>query len=137
MGLDIYAYRISKDTIKENNINVNDIDQVCNALKGREEDLYFRKVNFLYKYFEDSLENELCLCTKTEIKDIIDRCTEVLNKNNEATSKELLPTTNGFCFGSTKYDKWYYYDVNIVKESLENIYQHLDDEDYIFWEFWW
>ena len=42
------------------------------------EDVYFRKANFVYRYFQPYLENEECIVTKDMVTELIDRCNKVL-----------------------------------------------------------
>lgn len=36
-------------------------------------------------------------------------------------AEELLPTQSGFFFGGTNYDQWYYQDLELTKEIIENV----------------
>lgn len=106
------------------------------------EDLYFRKVNFIYGYFADKLENEQCWVDKEELEDIVNSCKEILDQyydesaedNSKAIelAKELLPTTNGFFFGSTEYDEYYFNDLEDVAYKLEMFLGELEDDESIF-----
>lgn len=89
MGLDIFAYKIKLN---------------------KEEDAYFRKVNFIYKFFENVIqEDQTCIVTKQDIGDLIDYCELVLDhRGDENYAKAHLPTTSGFFFGSTEYNEDYY-----------------------------
>ena len=83
-------------------------------------DFYFRKVNCIYAYFADRLEDEIAEVTKDDVTDIISRATKVLAERDEETSMSTLPTQGGFFFGSTDYDEWYYQDmVDIIKQFSE------------------
>lgn len=42
------------------------------------EDVYFRKANFVYRYFHPYLEDEECIVTKDMVTELIDRCNKVL-----------------------------------------------------------
>jgi hypothetical protein len=75
-------------------------------------DAYFRKVNFLFKYYEDRgkmYDQCYAFTDADDIDDIIDRCVRVLA--DRSLANELLPTQSGFFFGGTDYDDWYYHDV--------------------------
>lgn len=99
---------------------------------------YFRKVNFIYEYFRNNLEDECCKATKKEIGDLIDTCKDVLAHKGDKEYAELyLPTTAGFFFGSTEYDKWYWEDVKDCKKQMEKIYKSLKDDDFVLWVFSW
>lgn len=101
-------------------------------------DAYFRKVNFIYEYFRNKLEEECCKATKKDIEDLIDTCKDVLvHKGDEDYAKLYLPTTAGFFFGSTEYDEWYWKDVKDCKKQMEKIYKTLKDDDFVLWIFSW
>jgi hypothetical protein len=102
------------------------------------EDAYFRKVNFIYAFFSNELYDECCLVDKTRIKELIDTCEDVLkHKNNINYATEHLPTTSGFFFGSTEYDKWYWEDVKECLKQMKKLYKKLDDMDMALWIFSW
>lgn len=98
---------------------------------------YFRKVNFLVKYFqyEKNLSLEKIFIPKVQL--LLDYCTKVLEDKNEETSKKLLPTQGGFFFGSTEYDQWYYEDVKRVYETFKEILNNLSDDEDLFMCCWW
>ena len=81
----------------------------------------FRKVNFLVKYFSKlglDVENQTPLKVhEDDIIELLNRCNQVLEDHTKA--KDLLPTMNGFFFGSIEYDDNYFKDVKKVKEFLE------------------
>ena len=90
-----------------------------------EVDAYFRKVNFIYKYFQYKLEDEQCFIEKEDLLDIIERCEQVLADDTKA--EELLPTQCGFFFGSTDYDDYYFDDVADCKKQMEHLLEDFDD----------
>lgn len=80
---------------------------------------YFRKVNFIFAYFEKQdlmIDQYFAFMDKDTCLDLIDRCKRVLENHNLA--KELLPTQSGFFFGSTDYDEYYFSDVEYVMNQL-------------------
>lgn len=103
---------------------------------------YFRKVNFLVKFFEEKgfdTPNQTPLkISIDDARDLLNRCNQVLEDHSKA--KELLPTCDGFFFGSTDYDKYYFYDVKKVREYVEEelipYFKTLDDNEYITFETW-
>lgn len=119
MGLDIYFHR-----------------------KKTKEIGYFRKVNFLVKFFEEEgieIENLSPIkIKKSQVKDLLNRCNQVLKDHSKA--EELLPTTPGFFFGSTDYDEYYFSDVERVKEFVEDTllpqFDTLDSDESITFEIW-
>lgn len=105
-------------------------------------DMYFRKVNFLYKYFEEKMNNtNQCWVNKEELEDIVQSCKDILdlyditNKDNSkaiALAKELLPTTSGCCFGSTEYDEYYFRDLENIQYKFELLLGELEEDESIF-----
>ena len=88
-----------------------------------EYDAYFRKVNFIFKFFEKNMVDEyFSFVEKSDVEELIRRCEEVLADHSKA--QELLPTQSGFFFGSTEYDEWYFDD---VKDCLEQMRKFLAD----------
>lgn len=89
----------------------------------------FRKVNFLFKFFEDKIgdRNPTTIeVTTDDLCELRDRCSKVLTDHTLA--EELLPTCSGFFFGSTEYNKDYYKDVLQVLDVCESLLkQPLDD----------
>ena len=105
-----------------------------------EEIVYFRKVNFLVKYFEDlgfDVENQIPFrISKEDTEVLLSRCNQVLEDHSKAS--ELLPTMNGFFFGSTEYDEYYFKNVKEVRDYIKNTllpkFEELGSEEEIFFE---
>ena len=114
MGLDMYLMRRIK---KEKHIEDTSIQLV-----------YWRKANAIHKFFTDINEQydscETIEVTKDMLGQLLDRCTEVLANRDRAD--ELLPTTEGFFFGTTKYDDWYF---KKIENTIEDITPILSDGD--------
>lgn len=103
---------------------------------------YFRKVNFLVGFFEKKgfdVEHQTPFSFDRETADeLLNLCNQVLADHSKA--KELLPTTPGFFFGSTDYDKYYYRDVENVKNWIEDElipeFNKIGDDEYIQFSTW-
>ena len=103
-----------------------------------EEDAYFRKVNFIYHYFQPKLVDECAFVTKADLEDIIERCDKILEglkfKGEEIPyekielAQELLPTQSGFFFGSTDYDKWYFSDVKDARRQMKKLLRGFNED---------
>lgn len=125
MGLDIYFVRRNRNKAIE-----------------PEEVAYFRKVNFLVKFFDDrgfNTKEQIPLeITKGMCEELAERCRTVLS--DITTCEELLPTMGGFFFGSINYDRYYLEDVKNVLNRLENnilpAFDNLGDTQYITFETW-
>lgn len=103
---------------------------------------YFRKVNFLVKFFKKKgfdVPNQIPLVIKREdAEELLSKCEEVLKDHSKGP--ELLPTMSGFFFGSTDYDDYYYDDVeavrDYVKDELLPEFDTLKEGEYIYFETW-
>lgn len=137
MGLDMYLSGkryMSKYFDAE---DVSKIEAINNAfgLKGEEDGdygaqevtfrlAYWRKANAIHKWFVDKCQDgvdecqETCL-TREQLQELIDTCKTVLA--DEKKADKLLPSTNGFFFGSTDYDDYYFDDLRYTIERLEKI----------------
>ena len=97
---------------------------------------YFRKVNCVYRYFEDKLTDETAWVTKDECEDIVKRCSAVLE--NPDLASELMPTRSGFFFGSTEYDKYYFSDLKDVRKQFKSFIKYFKtDDDLVFIDMSW
>lgn len=102
---------------------------------------YYRKVNFLVKFFSDKYALENCKpieITKEDVEELIDRCSEVLSNHSKAP--ELLPTIEGFFFGNTEYNDYYFQDVFDVYEYCKDYLMHefdsLEENESITFSIW-
>lgn len=109
---------------------------------------YFRKVNFLLPFFDYGDNCSYQEVTKEEVEELVETCNLVLKyepkKNCIVTVKDedelekLLPTEDGFFFGSTKYDTYYFSDVKQVRRKFESMLARKWWEDSaLFMWCWW
>ena len=107
---------------------------------------YWRKANQIHNWFmqncarRDEYDNPIDDCRPIEItvdklEELLDTCKKVLADHSLAGS--LLPTTDGFFFGSTEYDDYYFGEIEQTVEIIEpvlNFAKHkLEIKDYA-WE---
>lgn len=84
---------------------------------------YWRKANAIHKWFvdlNDGVDN--CMPIRVsghKLQSLVDTCKEILEDHSKA--QDLLPTTDGFFFGSTDYDEWYYEDLQKTVDMLKDI----------------
>lgn len=66
-------------------------------------------------------------------EELLDLCNQVLEDHSKA--QYLLPTMNGFFFGDTDYDEYYFKNVeevrDVVKDKLLPAFDDLDENEYI------
>ena len=91
---------------------------------------YWRKANHIHNWFmqncarRDEQNNPIDDCRPIEItvdklEKLLDTCKKVLADHSLASS--LLPTQSGFFFGSTKYDEYYFSEIERTIEIIEPV----------------
>jgi hypothetical protein len=85
---------------------------------------YWRKANAIHKWFVDKCQEGVDECQETwlsreQLQELVDTCKTVLTDKSRA--EELLPSTNGFFFGGTDYDEFYFGDLEYTVERIEKI----------------
>lgn len=110
--------------------------------KSNKEIGYFRKVNFLVKFFEDrgfDTPNQTPLkITRKDAEELLARCDKVIS--NHSLAKTLLPTMDGFFFGDITYDEYYFAKVqevrDYIKYTLLTEFDSLKSDEDIYFETW-
>lgn len=83
---------------------------------------YWRKANAIHRYFVNVCGDGKDDCvpiyvSQENLENLLDLCKQV--KGDHSLAEELLPTQEGFFFGSSDYDKWYFKDIDTTIEILE------------------
>lgn len=131
MGLDQYLMR------KCNNDSVEEMRDI--------EEIYWRKSNFVHKFFfdkhfdEDEYEWGDDNCTpiptsRDELWELWSLCHSVLANKSEA--EHLLPTMSGFFFGDTEYGDWYYHDVEYTLNEVGALLARANADDEFYYYAW-
>ena len=107
---------------------------------------YWRKANHIHNWFiqncayKDECGNPIDDCRPIEItvdklEKLLDTCKKVLADHSLAET--LLPTQSGFFFGSTRYDEYYFDEIErtikIIEPVIKFIKHKLEIDSYI-WE---
>jgi homoserine trans-succinylase len=126
MGLDMYLnakrylWNVEEDLAIKLTENFPELSGAkINEVKA--EVAYWRKSNAVHKWFVDNVQNGVDDCGyyelgKDELKQLLEVVLEVLA--NRGRADELLPTASGFFFGDTKYDKYYFQDLEYTRDQL-------------------
>ena len=115
---------------------------------------YWRKANHIHNWFVENCQGGIDECQESDVsreqlyelkvlcnqvKDYLDTCKKVFNEEykeyytfevDEAIIKEFLPTTSGFFFGGTDYDRWYYEDLEETIEIIDNAFVGVKEKDW-------
>lgn len=99
---------------------------------------YFRKINSLFRwvsYNVQSVDN----CKSILIpKQKLEQLSADLNRLTKDNCMTIFPTSEGFFFGSTEYDQYYWSDVEEVKSWVSSTLKSFDfdNHDLFFWAWW-
>lgn len=122
------------------------LDLFLTKLKIEEGVAYYRKANFLIPFFETMSERKVENCVylpvnKSWIEELQERCKTLLDlvevdkledkeyvipKKAIEKAYELLPTQEGFFFGSTSYDEYYFMKIHNMYKSCSGILEEFD-----------
>lgn len=152
MGLDMYLF---KKSYVKNWSYMNESEQHRVSVKKGGEDRkdikpervsyiveevgYWRKFNALHDWFVKNCQNGIDECQETyidneKLQELLGILKEVDKDNTKA--EELLPTSEGFFFGSTNYDEYYFQDVRDTIVLLESLLAEDAMGDYYYRSSW-
>lgn len=103
---------------------------------------YWRKANAIHAWFVRNVQDGEDDCrpysvSRKQLTELNDICKCLLHKLkvgsdgelvNAHLAKEMLPSQDGFFFGSTAYDQWYIQDLRTTCEQLEKVLAELNDD---------
>lgn len=131
-----YEEKISLDIPFETLDNGYYIDKEENAyvISGEYEIAYWRKANQIRHWFVNHIEEfkedhngGYYTITKELLEELIEDCNSVLTNHDMA--EDILPTSSGFFFGSTRYDEWYYNQLENTIDQCERVINETDWEN--------
>jgi hypothetical protein len=99
-----------------------------------------RKENHIHKAIQgitgQTVENcNYLFLTKEQVEHLVERLRLVLKYPDQASL--ILPTQEGFFFGGTQYDEYYYKDIEAELLDFELILNEWDDNArYAYWAWW-
>ena len=90
---------------------------------------YWRKANQIHNWFVQNVQDGEDDCDKhyvelDKLKQLVEVCKQVAQNPNLA--EELLPTCEGFFFGSSEYDEWYFMDIHNTINMLEPVIEEME-----------
>lgn len=125
MGLDMWLYEKEQE-------------------KGEAQEIgYWRKANQIREFFASYApeligENiEMLAVNKEMLLELKRRINCCLTERNENISSELLPTSQGFFFGSSEYDGWYYEQLENTLPIIEEALIAINNNNLVFYGEWW
>lgn len=100
---------------------------------------YWRKANHIHKWFVANVQNGTDDCgqysvEREQLKALRDLCQEVLDHPKKA--KDVLPTEEGFFFGSTEYNEDYRNDLKDTINQIDRVLKIPDEWDFEYRSSW-
>ena len=137
MGLDMYVsrkkylgwnYEHNRKNVKLPNLKKFGVD-VEKVSSVEMNELYWRKVNHVHKWFVDHVQKGVDDCgeypvEKSDFESLLSDVDEVLK--DKTMAQALLPRKEGFFFGSKEYDEWYFQDLEETKKGVEELLKNWD-----------
>jgi len=137
MGLDMYLYK--KHYVKNWDWMADHEKHTISVKKGKkkldhikpdrvyyvvEEVMYWRKFNALHKWFVDNVQEGVddckeCFVDESDLKMLLETLTYVYD--NKDTAETILPTAQGFFFGSDEIDEYYWEEVKSTIIQLKDL----------------
>lgn len=137
MGLDMYltAERYVYDSDDESSPESQAIESLREAFPEMSpfrpqaiifEIAYWRKANAIHRWFVENVQNGVDDCAsyyvaEDQLRGLYDLTCALLKDRDEELALKLLPPMEGFFFGNTVVDDFYWLDVETTKERLEKM----------------
>lgn len=104
------------------------------------EAMYWRKANAIHKWFVENIQGGEDDCRRyyverEQLTELRDLCAKLCTQREMA--EETLPTADGFFFGSTEYDEWYWNDIEGTVQGLDKALQAFDDKWHFYYRSSW
>jgi hypothetical protein len=151
MGLDMY---LRAKTYTSNNSyyqkNPEVFDEVLEALELTPDQLdpemlsmtisipivYWRKENAIHNWFVNNVQGGTDDCSEynvstEQLQELAETCEKVIKNPNLA--HDLLPTAEGFFFGSTDYDEWYFEGLKKTENRIQKYLRSPNFKGYDFY----
>jgi hypothetical protein len=114
------------DTVNSNGMRVKEV--ACEAM-------YWRKANAIHYWFVQNIQDGSDDCReyyvpRSKLEALVKICVEVLSDPSKAD--DLLPPAEGFFFGSSNIDDWYWDDVKDTIGTISRLLENTSAE----WEFY-
>lgn len=102
---------------------------------------YWRKANAIHKWFVEKIQEGVDNCQKyyvsrESLEELLKDCQQVMSfkdrGDQEKVAMETLPPQQGFFFGSTVIDEYYYDDIQNTIDQVQEILENPKLED---WDF--
>jgi hypothetical protein len=100
---------------------------------------YWRKANAIHAWFVENVQQGVDDCNRYyvhsgDLKRLWEVCHELLKTKSEEEAKQKLPPQEGFFFGGTSINEYYWQDLEETVKIIDSL--DLDDGDYYYQSSW-
>lgn len=100
---------------------------------------YWRKANAIHDWFVNNVQDGVDICQahyvdREKLKELKTLCEQVLA--DKSLAHELLPTADGFFFGGTDYNDWYFESLESTIEIVDAALKLPNDWDFEYQSSW-
>ena len=148
MGLDMYL-RAKRYLWKSKKQDVETSKKIADAMGSQYLDVrevsvligQWRKANQLHNWFVENVQDEEDDCRSyavdvSQLDELREICIKLLATKDEKVAEEILPVSEGFFFGSQKYDGYYWGDLVETVEIIDKCKQMSEDWDFEYQASW-
>jgi hypothetical protein len=99
--------------------------------------MYWRKANAIHNWFVNNVQGGTDDCRQAyvpyeKLEELISLCQEAIDRGDPS----LLPSVNGFFFGSIEYDEWYWETIRDTIKGLMEALKKFDGCDFWYTSSW-
>ena len=92
--------------------------------------MYWRKSNQIHKWFVENVQDGVDNCAYYYVSmDDLKKLYDLINETLKTKNSKKLPTQEGFFFGNTDIDEYYWHDLKETKQELKAILDNPDFEN--------
>lgn len=140
MSLDMYLNKKTYVGSSRNKLKITGVKSRIDIARVEyivEDIAYWRKANAIHRWFVNNVQEAKDDCKPynvsiDQLKKLLELCKQVQKEPDKAP--ELLPTQDGFLFGSTEYDARYFqsigYTVDVIWAELKDYDDQSQEYDY-------
>jgi hypothetical protein len=120
-------------TINGSPVNIN-----LNRVSSTSEEVgYWRKANQIHRWFVENVQDGEDDCgeytvSRQDFHNLLETVNLVLNAKGTPEESSViadnLPPTDGFFFGSTEIDEWYWEDLEKTKQTVSDVLAEMDED---------
>lgn len=151
MGLDMYLYRTTYVSSYDEKgkplrrkllklVNAEKVADDSGLIFVKVTVAYWRKANQIHKWFVDHCQGGVDDCREAEVgrKQLIelrDLCKSLLKRKNVNEAEKKLPTQDGFFFGNTSVDEYYWDDIELTVKQLDRVLEQTPEGSRAWFEY--